>query len=132
MTDQTNDPYRPPPDSPPERESTKQKRSIVYIVSCVAWCALAVTMTVVRPITFAWFEDFGVELPLLTVWLLHPASSYLFFLIAGGMISLVLFVENPPTRRRIGWITLVFAMFTALIMIVGIGLPVLRLMQALS
>ena len=128
MKKQSSDPYRPPS----AIDSRHQKRSLIYIVACLLWCGLAIGMIILRPMFLKLYEEFELQLPVLTIWLLNPAPNVFVAIIAGGVLLAGPFVKNRDGRRRIGLRALILALAVIAVLLVGFGLPVLQLLQALS
>ncbi|QDV40925.1 hypothetical protein Enr13x_07630 [Stieleria neptunia] len=126
--DHGRNPFQPPS----AMDTGRQRRSMVYLFACLLWCGLAIKIMVLRPIMRSIFEDFEVELPGLTRWLLHPGFSALVLFIAVGLVSARLFLAASETRRRIGGYAVVLALVLLGLVVIGFGLPLLSLMQALS
>ena len=78
------------------------------------------------------YEEFELQLPVLTIWLLNPAPNVFVAIIAGGVLLAGPFVKNRDGRRRIGQRALILALAVFAVLLVGFGLPVLQLLQALS
>jgi hypothetical protein len=133
MTNQSSDPYRPPSANDPLHQNAEQEeRSIIYVFACLVWCGLAIVVIILRPFLLSLFEDFGMALPAVTIWLLDPAQNVVFVLIAGGVLLAGLFVKNRDGRRRIGQCALVLAVVAVAVLLLGYGFPLLRLLQELS
>ena len=128
VTNQIRNPFRPPS----AIDSRQQRRSIAYILACLLWCSLAVKMIVLRPTILSLFDEFGIELPALTAWLLNPAQNVFFVVIAVGVLSAGIFVRTAEGRRRIGRRALVLAFVVVALLILGVGIPLFSLMRALS
>ncbi|WP_182864788.1 hypothetical protein [Stieleria mannarensis] len=128
-----SNPFRPPGGSEAGATETRpQRTSIVYLLACLLWCGMAIKMMVLRPILLSLFEEFELEMPRLTRVLLHPVVSVLFVMVAAGMVLGWLTVASVESRRQIGWRALVLALVVILIMAIGFGLPMFKLMRALA
>lgn len=125
-------PKRNPFHPPTATEARPQRRSMVYLFACLLWCGLAIKIMVLRPAMRSIFEDFEVQLPVLTRWLLHPGFSALLLFIAIGLVCVPLFLGASETRRRIGWYAIVLALVVFVLLVIGFGLPLFSLMRALS
>ena len=121
-------PFRPPSGI----DAGGRRRSFVYLLACLLWCGLAIKIIVLRPVLRAIFDDFAIQLPGLTRWLLHPGFSALVILIAVGLVSARLFLGASETRRRIGWYAIVLALLVLVVLLVGLGLPLVSLLRELS
>lgn len=128
MKKQSSDPYRPPS----AIDSGHQERSLIYVVACLLWCALAIGMIIFRPMILNLYAEFELQLPVLTIWLLEPAASVFVVIIAGGVLLAGPFVKNHDGRRRMGQRALILALAVIAVLLVGFGLPVFQLLQALS
>ena len=89
-------------------------------------------MIILRPMFFKFSEEFEIQLPVLTIWLLSPAPNVLVVIIAGGVLLAGPFFKTRDGRRRIGQRALILALAVIVVLLVGFGLPVLQLLQALS
>ncbi|MCP4888483.1 MAG: hypothetical protein P1U77_17210 [Rubripirellula sp.] len=128
MNDPTNNPYRSP-----ESELPPAKRiSFVYLFACLAWCGFTLKMAILRPTAASFFEEFGIELPLLTQWLLGWEQTAFLVIITLGLLSSGLLVKTMEGRNRLGWRALAVAVVVLVINVLGIGVPLIKLAQALS
>jgi hypothetical protein len=112
--------------------AANQPSSLVYLFAALLWCGLAIKMIVLRPIASSLFEEFGVALPTLTLWLIHPLQSFLFAGSAAAVLLAGVIADTSQQRRRIGSFALPVGIAGLLLIAIGIGLPLLRLMQSLS
>jgi len=130
IDERSNDPYR----TPAELSVGQAKRSSfdLYKIAAFLWCVLASKVVMagyfLRPV----FEDFGIELPLLTQFLLHPMASVFFFAIAVSVIVSGLTLDSAAKRRRLGRIALVLWLAAILVGFLAFVLPLIWIMQSLS
>jgi hypothetical protein len=132
MNDPANNPYRSP-----ENEVPPAKRiSIVYLFACLVWCGFTLKMAILQPTAASFFEEFfaefGIELPLLTQWLLGWEQTAFLVIITLGLLSSGLLVKTMEGRNRLGWRALAVAVVVLVINVLGIGVPLIKLAQALS
>ncbi len=126
------DPYRPPETDPPtETDAAKDGRASVYAAS-IMWMGLAL-FSAVNVIYIRWmFEEFGVPVPVLTRWLLHPMSIVMCVVVALAVLVTGVSTEDPAQRKRTGRIAFVLAWMTFGVTIFGIASPLISLINALS
>lgn len=89
-------------------------------------------MAIIRPICSSFFEEFGIELPRLTTWLLGPEQNVFFVIVTLGVLSAGLFAKSKEGRRRLGWQALALALFIAVVIALALGLPMINLIKELS
>ncbi|NNE00743.1 MAG: hypothetical protein HKN47_25790 [Pirellulaceae bacterium] len=128
MNNPTHNPFRPPAALDPG----KQESNVLYILACLVWVGLTIKIVAIRPVFSAMFEDFGIQMPGLTLWLLDPAMIVYFVVVTGGVILSGWITRSSQTRRRIGWHALVLALLTFVVFVIGLGLPLIRTIEALS
>ncbi len=78
------------------------------------------------------FEDFEIEIPLLTQWLLNPLAVVLLMAITLGVFFGGLALPDRVKRRTLGRIALVVWIFALAASIVGFVLPLMTLIRNLS
>ena len=106
------EPYRPPADSNPKRgkNSLWEPLTAAYFL----WSLLAVLVVAsgyfLRPV----FEEFELELPLLTRMLVHPMASVFFGATALMVILSGLAMDSPAKRNRLGRIAISLALIVFL------------------
>ena len=127
MTQQDNNPFRPP--LPVDRAT--HTSSFVYVFACLLWSALAIKMVVFQPIVRSFFEEYGVALPTLTLWLLHPLQIIFFVACAVAVLLAGLIANTSEGRRRVGWVGLLIGIGVSFLIAIGIAVPLLQIMQAL-
>jgi hypothetical protein len=125
----TDNPFQPPEqiEQPP-----RQPRSVMYVLACLVWSALAIKFAIARPLVDSLFLEFEVAVPMLTQWLLHPMSTVLFFAIAAAVILAGLIASSPTDRQRVGRIAVLLAIIAVTAIAFGLGLLLLSLINALS
>ncbi len=89
-------------------------------------------MVILRTTIYNFFEEFGVELPRLTQWLLGWEQDALFVIVTVGLMVGGLLVKTKEGRNRLGWQALALALLMLVVIGIGIGFPLLNLVQALS
>ncbi len=128
MHEQGNNPFQPPR----QVGQAQGRSSFMYVFACLVWCGLAIKVTVFRPVVRSFFEEFEIALPVLTVWLLHPWQTYLFLAIASAVLSAGVIVRSGEARYHVGRISLMIAVVVIVLITFGVGLPLLRVIEALS
>ena len=124
-----SNPFEPP------RQISSQKEPFAwsYLFSSVLWCGLAIKMMVARPIMASMFEEFGLALPKVTIWLLHPLATVavvtiaVLVVIAGGLIA-----QTGKERRMLGRWTAASGILAWVTIVIGFGLPLYQLINALA
>lgn len=128
MNDPTNNPYCSPESELPPGKGI----STVYLFACLVWCGFTIKMAILRRTATSFFEEFGIELPLLTEWLLGWEQTAFLVIITLGLLSSGLLVKTMDGRNRLGWRALAVVVFVLVINVLGIGVPLFNLAQALS
>ncbi|QEG39316.1 hypothetical protein [Roseimaritima ulvae] len=133
MNKQGNDPYRPPSASDAlAAKACDEHWPLIYIFACLVWCGLTVAMLILRPAIWSFYEEFEVVIPPLAFWLLKPGQDALMLFITGGVILAGFLVKNREGRRRLGKHALLLACAVFAVFLVGVVLPLLQLLRALS
>lgn len=123
------DPYRTP-----AFDSTQPQRDNGYaaiISGVLVWMLLAcfafILFNSVRPV----MDDFGIELPVLTQWLLHPMATVMCVAIAIAVSLGGVMTEDQQQRKRTGRLAFVLGIVTLIVMLLGIMIPLNSVMNAL-
>jgi len=104
----------------------------MYILACLLWSALAIKFAIIRPMMVTYFSELEIELPTLTLWMLHPMSTVLFFATAAAVLLAGLIANSPADRQRVGRIAVLLAIIATSATAIGIWLPLLNVIKALS
>jgi len=136
MSDQPPDrrPGNPfaPPSAPAQRlgkaaggdSPVHQKVPPSMVWAACLWGVLALKLFTVAWLLRSLFEDQSGELPILTVWLLHPMATLLLFFVTAVVLVSMLVVETPPARDKTGRIALVLGAVATVICLIGLWWPV--------
>lgn len=129
MTAVTDNPFQPPEQI---EQPLRRPTSVMYILACLLWSALAIKFAIIRPMMVTYFSELEIELPTLTLWMLHPMSTVLFFATAAAVLLAGLIANSPADRQRVGRIAVLLAIIATSATAIGIWLPLLNVIKALS
>ena len=120
-----------PYESPSTTSESHSWRPIDFLVVGL-WLAIPIAVFVGRQLLLPVFEDFGVELPTATQYLLHFNSPYL-LTIASVVVLLAMFIiPYGSMRRRFMWVACISGVLTGVICSLSILGPLFSLWQGLS
>ena len=85
-----------------------------------------------RQILLPVFDDFGVELPASTRYLLSPYAPALLLIVYLMVLVLVFAGEDGTSRRRLSWIALTLGIIVVTACVLSILTPLLSLWRDLS
>ena len=120
------DPY----ESPSKTSKSPSWRPIDFFVAGL-WLAIPISVFVARRTLLPVFEDFGVELPTATQYLLHFYSPYL-IAIASAVVLLAMFIIPSGTMRlRFMWLVCITGVLIGGACLLSFLVPLLALWQDL-
>ncbi len=120
-----------PYESPSTTSESRSWRPIDFFVVGL-WLAIPIGVFVGRQLLLPVFEDFGVELPTATQYLLHFYSPYL-ITIASVVVLLAMFIiPYGSMRRRFMWVACISGVLTGVVCSLSILGPLFSLWQDLN
>ncbi len=119
-----------PYESPSTTSESRSWRPIEFFVVGL-WLAIPISVFVGQQLLLPVFEDFGVELPTATQYLLHFYSPYL-FTIASVVVLLAMFiVPYGRTRLLFMWLACITGVLIGVVCLLSFLVPLLSLWQNL-
>ncbi|QDT08232.1 hypothetical protein [Planctomycetes bacterium K23_9] len=120
-----------PYESPSTTSESRSWRPIEFFVVGL-WLAIPIGVFAGQQLLLPVFEDFGVELPAATKYLLHFYSPYLVAIVSVVVLLLMFIIPNGITRRRFMGFACISGVLTGVVCSLTMLVPWFSLQQALS
>lgn len=122
----------PTPYEPPATKSESHSWRRIDFFAAGLWITIPIAVFVGRKKLLPVFDDFGVELPISSQYLLSFSSPVL-LAIASLIVLLAMFtVPYGTTRRRFIWLASIFGILVGVVCVLPIIVPLLSLWRRLS
>ena len=102
------------------------------VFGLLLWLLLSVVTLLVYAVVRHWFDDFGMALPVLTRWLVHPMAPLMCWVIGAALALRGLMTRDHGERKHIGRLALGLGFITTVALVIGIVVPLYSLWAALQ
>lgn len=120
-----------PYESPSTTSDSRSWRPIDFFVVGL-WLVIPICVFVGRRLLLPALEDFGVEVPTVTQYLLHYYSPYLIAIVSVVVLLAMYFIPYGRTRRGFMWFACISGVLTGVVCLLSILGPWYSLQQGLN